>query len=202
MCFQIAEAYTVNLRMVDYPVTQGFSGYISGRYYGYVAGVYNFSVQGTSGTFEGFCIEYQYASTAYHPYDLVGIIGANQIKAAWLFDQFRTGGLDSYSPNRNTLAAATQVAIWEFMTETGSQWEVRSTNTDKGVTWTSSAYAGFAQELVGLANTHGDFDASGYRLATNSTYQNYLVPVPLPPAAWLLGSGLIGLVVIRRRMKK
>ena len=27
-------------------------------------------------------------------------------------------------------------------------------------------------------------------------------PVPIPPAAWLLGSGLIGLVAIRRRFKK
>ena len=27
-------------------------------------------------------------------------------------------------------------------------------------------------------------------------------PVPIPPAAWLLGSGLIGLVAVRRRFKK
>ena len=30
----------------------------------------------------------------------------------------------------------------------------------------------------------------------------YHTPVPIPAAAWLLGSGLIGLVAIRRRFKK
>ena len=32
--------------------------------------------------------------------------------------------------------------------------------------------------------------------------QDMLVVVPIPAAAWLLGSGLLGLVVIRRRIKK
>ena len=36
----------------------------------------------------------------------------------------------------------------------------------------------------------------------NYIKQDMLTVVPIPAAAWLLGSGLIGLVVIRRRMKK
>ena len=43
-------------------------------------------------------------------------------------------------------------------------------------------------------------------LASNGGFgaglQDFIVPAPIPAAVWLLGSGLIGLVVIRRRMKK
>lgn len=44
----------------------------------------------------------------------------------------------------------------------------------------------------------GGFDASG----TNSAFFGGSTPVPLPAAAWLLGSGLLGLVGFARRRRK
>jgi hypothetical protein len=32
-------------------------------------------------------------------------------------------------------------------------------------------------------------------------YQSQLAPVPIPAAVWLLGSGLVGLIGIRRRIR-
>jgi hypothetical protein len=55
------------------------------------------------------------------------------------------------------------------------------------MTWTPIAFAN-----VDKLN----FTSNGYYLLDNFT------AVPLPPAVWLLGSGLIGLVAVRRRMKK
>jgi hypothetical protein len=43
----------------------------------------------------------------------------------------------------------------------------------------------------------GLFPDAGYFLVRNSA-----APVPIPGAVWLLGSGLIGLIGIRRRFKK
>ncbi|NPV04894.1 MAG: VPLPA-CTERM sorting domain-containing protein [Syntrophaceae bacterium] len=44
--------------------------------------------------------------------------------------------------------------------------------------------------------------AQGEALNGAFSESTFAAPVPIPPAAWLLGSGLIGLVAIRRRIKK
>jgi hypothetical protein len=56
---------------------------------------------------------------------------------------------------------------------------------------------------LGLASPSGavsfnSFEGGG---AANGPYLD-VQPVPIPAAAWLLGSGLLGLVAIRRRFKK
>ena len=40
------------------------------------------------------------------------------------------------------------------------------------------------------------------KTADTLTYQGLVAPVPVPATFWLLGSGLLGLVAIRRRFKK
>jgi len=52
------------------------------------------------------------------------------------------------------------------------------------------------------SNTLGHHWLEAHVHTSTSTYSNYVsTPVPIPPAAWLLGSGLLGLVAIRRRMR-
>jgi hypothetical protein len=212
-----AQATTVSIKMDSWPTAMNFSGSIGGASYGGVAGVYNFQVQGATGTFQGFCVENVTSSTSFQPYTMVPITASNQKMAVWLMDQYLHGGLnDDYlaryavSPvDAKILAAATQTAIWEFMTETGHQWSVLA-GADQGVTYTTNnIYATFAQDLVNLASTHGDF-VGNYWLATNPTYQDWLIPggtstippVPIPPTVYLLGAGLLGLVGLRRKFKK
>ena len=50
--------------------------------------------------------------------------------------------------------------------------------------------------LVGWGFQEGSYDNGAYVINISST------PVPIPGAIWLLGSGLIGIVGIRRKLKK
>ena len=214
MAFQADAAASISIRFINdgYPVTQNYSGSVGGESYSGAAGIYNFYwstdpvTPGVDNPFQGFCIDPRVGSFSYSSYTLLAVTGERQKMAAWLFNEFRTGGLnDDYlvwsggSPVViSTLAAATQTAIWELVLDTGNN--VSPTN---GNTYTSSLYVALAQNLVNSALAHEDYDASGYRWAHSATYQDLLVPnVPIPGAVWLLGSGLLGLVALRRRMSK
>jgi hypothetical protein len=205
---------TAQAYMLKYDSTSAglaFGGYIGDTAYNGTAGIYSLSIQVPSSTFQAFCIENVYSSTQYSEYSLVPIATGDQdaVRAAWLFNAYRLGGLNTYATG-NTLAAATQVAIWELMTETGTGHNVLS-----GGTSTSMSYAALAQTLVDLAlgANISSFNVSGYALAISNNHQDFLVPlnssegsivsaVPVPPAVWLLGSGLVGLVGLRKRLKK
>ena len=78
---------------------------------------------------------------------------------------------------------------------------------------------------IAITSTHPIFDGVGYLFQDNGNditklsgtfpntdilvtsgghglYATYAAPVPLPPAAWLFGPGLLGLAAIRRRFQK
>jgi len=50
------------------------------------------------------------------------------------------------------------------------------------------------------SSTAGDYLTLGWATATCANDVIRGAPVPIPTAAWLLGSGLVGLVGIRRRI--
>ena len=62
----------------------------------------------------------------------------------------------------------------------------------------------WATNFVGIERSAGFRQLEFYNPTYGQTVLDNVMfqPVPLPPAAWLLGSGLIGLVAVRRRIKK
>jgi len=110
----------------------------------------------------------------------------------------------------NLTALALQIAIWEIVHETSGLYDPRSSATaTKGVAYFSSASptgaVTRAWEWLDNINRDNPLNWSPARnifALTKDGVQDYIVqvaPVPLPAAAWLLGSGLLGLFMISRR---
>ena len=111
----------------------------------------------------------------------------------WLFAQFSTG-ISSYQDTR-----ALQIAFWlmeqEMTPEEATSWA--STYSWGSALGTANSYIAAASGADGYYGTRvlNLADAAG------KPHQSQLVhnPVPVPPAILLLGSGLIGLLTVRRR---
>jgi len=111
----------------------------------------------------------------------------------WLFAQFSTG-ISSYQDTK-----ALQIAFWLMEEEM---------TPDEASDWASAYSWG---DALGTANSYiaAASGANGYygtrvlnlEDAAGNPHQSQLVhnPVPVPPAILLLGSGLIGLLTVRRR---
>jgi hypothetical protein len=123
------------------------------------------------------------------------------IGAAYLYYMFATGQLDyDYQVSTRTNDAATlQAAFWALEDETSPD-------------PTGNEYYNLAVGLFGAGNGGAERDNNGaYGVSVLNMFkldgsyaqdQLVLTPTPIPGALLLLGSGLIGLVGIRRRMKR
>jgi len=110
-----------------------------------------------------------------------------------------------------TAASALQLAICKInldaATETLGSWDFTSglmriaagaVPLESGASARADAVA-----LLMLNSLTGTGPMASLEGLRNATTQDLLIqPVPIPPAVWLLGSGLIGLIGIRRRFKK
>lgn len=117
------------------------------------------------------------------------------IGTADLYYQFATGTLAGYFVgNRNTNAGLLQQAIWileqEVLVDPGTN------------PFLNAMIAKYGGTLAGAqANSNGAFSVMVLNLydANGGLAQDQLILTPIPAAVWLLGTGLVALIGIRRR---
>ena len=160
-----------------------------------------------AGTFIGFCLDVaQYVATPvlYKVQDLTDapvpgtkISSAKSLDIAKLVGGVLGGSFNNVGTVLNSAlkASAFQLAIWEIVNETSGTYD-----TSLGWVWGSADDDVRAQAQTYLGMITGATAASNLYALVSDGNQDFLVQaVPIPAAAWLLGSGLLGLFGLARR---
>jgi hypothetical protein len=128
-----------------------------------------------------------------------GIIYSNALnnaaKVAWLLTNYGTGG-------QGDQAKALQAAIWTVIYG-NSVYRLDTSNDGRNSSNVISLYNTMLIALDSHTGNVSDFLWISPKYSLNGPYYQGLVgtTVPIPAAVWLLGSGLIGLIGIRRFRK-
>lgn len=181
-------------------------------------GIYTEDTSLATSKFQTFCVEnspspftenillnrtYQAALNDEAVYGGVGPVGDPVSKGtAYLYFQFVTGNLSGYNYNgteaqRELSAGYLQNTIW--MLE-GENYSIAAGNPYPGLVAGISGYTNDNYDATTGLRAYPVFVAN--LTIGSQRYQDVLVvATPIPGAIWLLGSGLLGLVAVRRRRK-